>query len=100
MKTTLWGVLLRILVGFLFGAGVTYAAVQYSYEVEVPASVMITSCILGDPNGDGMVNLLDMTLVGQHFGQTGSPGWIPEDVIEDGMINVLDMIVVGQHWTG
>jgi len=54
----------------------------------------------GDANGDGMVSVLDMVLIGQHWGETGSPGWIPEDVIEDGVINVLDMILIGQHWTG
>ena len=45
-----------------------------------------------DVNGDGFVNILDMILVGQHFGETGSPGWIPEDVNRDGVINVRDML--------
>jgi hypothetical protein len=56
--------------------------------------------ITGDVNGDGHVNVLDFVLVGQHFGETGPPGWIPEDVNVDGQINVLDMILLGQHWTG
>jgi hypothetical protein len=54
----------------------------------------------GDVNNDDYVNILDMILIGQYWGQTGSPGWIPEDVKEDGAINVLDMIIIGQHWTG
>ena len=45
-----------------------------------------------DVNGDGFVNVLDMILVGQHFGETGAPGWIPEDVNRDGVINVRDML--------
>jgi parallel beta-helix repeat protein len=45
-----------------------------------------------DVNGDGFVNVLDMILVGQHFGETGTPGWIPEDVNRDGVINVRDML--------
>jgi hypothetical protein len=53
-----------------------------------------------DVNSDSDVNVLDMILIGQHWGQTGSPGWIPEDVNSDGTVNVLDMIVIGQHWTG
>jgi hypothetical protein len=61
----------------------------------------VTIVILpGDMNGDGHVNVLDMIRIGQHWGQTGAPGWIPEDVKIDGVINVLDMIVIGQHWTG
>jgi len=51
-----------------------------------------------DVNCDGKVNVLDMILVGQHWGQAGPPCWIPEDVNCDGIINVLDMILIGQHW--
>ena len=60
-------------------------------------TVTITTCI-GDVNGDGTVDVLDMILVGQQWGKTGTPGWIPEDVNNDGAVNVLDMIVIGQHW--
>jgi len=52
-----------------------------------------------DLNMDGKVDVLDMILVGQKFGQAGSPGWIREDVNKDGTIDVLDMILIGQHWT-
>ena len=45
-----------------------------------------------DVNGDGFVNVLDMISVGQHFGETGAPGWIPEDVNRDGVIDVRDML--------
>ena len=45
-----------------------------------------------DVNGDGFVNILDMILVGQHFGETGAPGWIPEDVNCDGVIDMRDML--------
>ena len=53
-----------------------------------------------DVNGDGAANVLDMVLVGQHWGETGLTGWIREDANEDGTVNVLDMIVIGQNWTG
>ena len=53
-----------------------------------------------DVNCDSNINVLDMIRIGQHWGQTGSPGWIPEDVNKDGTVNVLDMIFIGQHWTG
>jgi len=52
-----------------------------------------------DVNCDGDVNEEDMNLLYDHFGETGDPGWILEDVKEDGKIDVLDMILVGQHWT-
>lgn len=52
----------------------------------------------GDVNGDGTVNYLDMILVGNRYGESGTPGWIPEDVNNDGTVNYLDMIRVGNHY--
>jgi hypothetical protein len=52
-----------------------------------------------DVNWDGAANVLDMVLVGQHWGEVGLTGWIREDANEDGTANVLDMIIIGQHWT-
>ncbi len=60
----------------------------------------VTTSRTGDVNNDDHVNVLDMILIGQHWGETGSPGWILQDVKKDGVINVLDMIIIGQHWTG
>jgi hypothetical protein len=34
--------------------------------------------------------------MGGHFGETGTPGWIVEDIYPDGVINLLDMISLGQ----
>jgi hypothetical protein len=53
-----------------------------------------------DVNGDGSANVLDMVLIGQHWGEAGLTGWIQEDANEDGEINVLDIIIIGQNWTG
>jgi hypothetical protein len=50
-------------------------------------------------NKDGAVNVVDMTSISQHCGETGTAGWIAQDVNYDGIINSLDMIIVGQHWT-
>jgi hypothetical protein len=52
-----------------------------------------------DVNKDGAVNVVDMTSISQHCGETGTAGWIAQDVNYDGIINSLDMIIVGQHWT-
>jgi len=53
-----------------------------------------------DVNKDERVNILDVVLVGQHWGETGPPCWIPMDVNSDGIVNILDLILVAQHWTG
>ena len=45
-----------------------------------------------DVNGDGVVNILDLTLVGQNV---GVPFALPQaDVDGDGFVNVLDLILV------
>jgi hypothetical protein len=65
-----------------------------------------------DINMDGDVNVLDMILVGQHWGETGTPGNIPstEDYncdisgptegTSDGIVNSYDMAWIVTHWTG
>ncbi len=53
-----------------------------------------------DVNIDGCVNVLDMILVGNQWGETGDPHWARADVNRDGEVNVLDMILIGMHWTG
>jgi hypothetical protein len=53
-----------------------------------------------DVNMDGSVNVLDVVLVAQHSGETGSAGWIRQDINADGTVNILDLIIIGQHWTG
>ena len=43
-----------------------------------------------DVNGDGVVNILDLTLVAQAFGKDGLEG----DVNGDGVVNVFDLVFV------
>jgi hypothetical protein len=67
---------------------------------DISINVMVDNPVQADINSDGAVNSLDMIMVGQHWGETGSPGWIREDISKDGVISVLDATLVGQHWTG
>ena len=68
--------------------------------VSLGGSATADPCPIWDINCDGEVNYDDLALIGLHWGETGAPGWIPEDCILDGTIDVLDMGLVGQHWTG
>jgi len=56
-----------------------------------PTPTYNPACKFCDVNGDGVVNILDVTLVSQHWGETGAPGWIPEDINRDGVVNILDI---------
>ena len=49
-----------------------------------------------DVNGDGMVNIQDLVLVANEFGQSGES--LKGDVNGDGTVNVLDLVVVSSHF--
>jgi len=48
----------------------------------------------GDLNRDGVVNILDNSLVGIHWGEH----YPPADANGDGTVNILDAVIVGSHW--
>ncbi|MGB9749700.1 MAG: PQQ-binding-like beta-propeller repeat protein [Caldisericia bacterium] len=56
--------------------------------------------VLGDANGDKIVNGLDLILLMQAFGSTPSdPNWNPNcDFNNDLRINGLDLIILAQNW--
>jgi hypothetical protein len=55
-------------------------------------------------NVDGMIDIFDIACVGIHWGDTGSPGWIREDVVKDGVIDIEDLSAIsvkfGEHYAG
>src|SRR5262245_19308576 len=52
-----------------------------------------SSCPRWDVNCDGIADILDLTDIGKAWGQTGSPGWVPEDVNSDGLVDINDVVV-------
>ncbi|MDE0482165.1 MAG: DUF6259 domain-containing protein [Candidatus Poribacteria bacterium] len=50
----------------------------------------------GDVNGDGVVNILDLTLVAQHIG-IQKPHNPKVDINKDGVVNILDLTIVAQQ---
>lgn len=67
---------------------------------DITITVTVNNPLEADVNSDGAVNSLDMIRIGQHWGETGTDGWIREDINQDGTVSVLDATLVGQHWTG
>ncbi len=47
-----------------------------------------------DVNADGVINILDLTFVASHFGETNSEA----DVNIDGTVNILDLTLVAQNF--
>lgn len=50
-----------------------------------------------DIDGNGVINLLDLVTISNHYGETGDGGWIPQDVDKDGRIKVIDLVLVSNH---
>ena len=89
---TSWFNLSNVVVGHPDGSSVPITIIN--------SSVTIIPHTRWDVNQDDRVNILDLIFIGQHWGKTGAPCWIPADVTCEGVVNILDMILVGQHWTG
>lgn len=48
-----------------------------------------------DVTGDGIVNILDLTLVASRFGGSGTDA----DVTGDGIVNILDLVLIAQNFS-
>ena len=82
--------------------GPTYITFQVTDSINTTATQSLTIMVVystWDVNEDGIVNVLDLISICQHWGQSGTPGWIPQDVNNDGVINSLDLIAISQHLT-
>src|ERR1700728_1219152 len=74
------------------GNSIDSPSTSQSLSVQVAA-------ILGDVNGDGVVNCADLAIVKGSFGlKTGQPGFDPRaDVNHDGVVNILDLSIVAKQ---
>ncbi len=51
----------------------------------------------GDANGDGMVNLSDLQILGDNW-QSNSASWSEADFTGDGQVNLADLQILGDNW--
>ncbi len=49
-----------------------------------------------DVNEDGVINIFDLVLVGNQFGQSGDG--LTGDVTDDGTVNIFDLVLVASHF--
>ena len=104
----------RISVGGISGTG-TLLSINFEAKAAGKGNLTLHEVRLGDPNGDvishelvinpitvesswdvngdGQINVFDLIVVAQNFGQANSKA----DVNNDGTVNIFDLIVVAQH---
>ena len=70
------------------GDGLEYIPIFENAQVQVN----VAAPIIGDVNGDGVVNILDLVKVAAKFGQRANGA--PEDVNGDGVVNIIDLVTV------
>ena len=72
------------------------------YDSEVPEAMRLGTPghrqeRIGDVNGDGIVNILDLVLIASQFGQSGET---TADLNGDGIVNIQDLVVVANSMQG
>jgi len=64
--------------------------ISSSYDFSMPPN--------WDINNDGKCSVFDLALISNHYGETGSTGWIREDVDNNGQIQVFDFVLLSEHY--
>ena len=64
---------------------------QLLYPDVVNAEIVVSDWMLGDVNGDGVVNIQDLVRIAASFGQTGHT---VADATGDGVVNIADLVKV------
>lgn len=89
---------LVLVAGVALAQGGTAATLSY----DVDAGALTWGCYLtGDYNQDGIVNISDLTRLGQHWEADVMVAALDKnlaDFNEDGYVNINDITVVAQHW--
>ena len=62
-----------------------------------PASVTVLENAPWDVNRDGLIDIFDIVIVGQNFGQE-KPSDPRADINRDGQVDVTDLVLVGSHF--
>jgi hypothetical protein len=65
-------------------------------------SVEVTDVMLGDTNGDGVIDIIDALLTAQYYVGLDPENFIPgnADVNCDGAIDIIDALLIAQYYVG
>jgi uncharacterized repeat protein (TIGR02543 family) len=73
-------------------------AIDTSSNANSSSSVLFSMPANWDVNIDGYCTILDLVLISNHYDESGSNGWIREDVDNNGTIQVLDLVCLSNHY--
>lgn len=76
----------------------TVAAYDGANTSSKSTAVSGTTCIAGDVNCDGSVNISDLTLMGRNWNTTSGATWAEGDLNGDGQVNITDLTILGRNW--
>ena len=88
--------LLLVKVSDLTSAWKMFVGIDVDVIIKVPTSTAKPAYPAWDVNEDGQVNILDLVVVAQNFGELVSAN-SRADVNGDNQINILDLVLVSQH---
>jgi PKD repeat protein len=71
-----------------------------SSSMHTQVTIVKKQALLGDLNGDGVVNIIDVAIVARAFGsRPGNERWNPvADLDNNGIINILDLTIVAKNY--
>lgn len=69
-----------------------------SNNTNTSSNVLFSMSPNWDVNNDGHITILDLVLVSNHYGQSGTSGWTREDADNNGEVQVLDLVFVSNHF--
>ena len=67
-------------------------------DLSTLAQYWLWQLLEGDIDDSGTVNFEDLRLLANKWLWSGSPGAIPEDIIQDGVVNFIDFSIMASHW--
>jgi hypothetical protein len=71
-----------------------------SADDQTSLSYFVIGTLLGDANGDLMVNVSDLSILAANYGMTSGATWLTGDFTGDGLVNVSDLSILAANYGG